>query len=588
MKALDLYDSEFEKLQSELDELQDEVLSHLKAYDSVTAIRSSDELTQTLSERKRTAEEFAEREKEIKDAVLRLADEKKLEVTAQFEKEYALIEDLRNHAFKNVKSLEAERETIEDALCRRLVEETAVGFIKSKTEEVSKLLGKSGYKDKDLLRSIEIMSDLMLCDVQTVWSLRMTQAKRWIGIWRDGEGVGPNRMAVDGYGIEDREWVKGVRQVDKARADKALSSLKSNFEQGDGFSRIAPSPDGVVTCLWAFAFATPHDPTSFGQASEIANFHLAYNTHDEYDKTFRVVGLQSLLADLYVANRMGAGVLEKKKEYLLKWLDVRLKAGDSTNAARLTSGLMWMKVFDLELEVLRRTAVAGLLTDAKLQERLQFLESGGSKGPGLHDIGDAAGDTLQFDYAAVSWSEDDFITFFKNLTYENKLLQYALTVREWSKTLTFSGKPSGVTNDALYEHIKEMVADEYEESVHCVRQSGEILAEGASEEISGILLSPAKDEFGFDHVAQFLNIMKIGKNLNIRFYTLFVPTAATAEEQSRQALSLKKNLNPNILAYEDSLRESTIRAIETFLNNAGNAPTSPGKGQQSSGGDKAY
>ncbi|MDR1272029.1 MAG: hypothetical protein LBK04_03425 [Clostridiales Family XIII bacterium] len=573
MKTLDLYGSEFERLQGELDALQDAALAHLNAYDSMVAIRSGDEFARTLSEWKRAADGFAEREKAIKTDILRLVDEEKPEVTEQFGKENAIIRDLQSHAFKDVESLEAERETIEDALCRRLVEETAVGFIKSKTDEACKLLSKDGWhKYEDLSRSIKIMSDLLLCDVQAVWSLRMAQAKRWIGIWRNAESVGPNRMAFDGYGLENREWTEKIRQMGKAQADEALSSLKSSFEQDDGFARIEPTPEDVIACLWAFAFATPHGPASFAQARDIANFHLAYHARDENGKTFQVVGLQSLLADLYVANRMGFGVLEKKKDYLFKWLGERLRVGDSENAVRLASGLMWMKATGLELEVLRRTAVAGLLTDAKLQGRLQFLESGGNKGPGVHEVAQGTEGTLQFDYSAVSWNDEDYVAFFKNLTYENKVLPYALTVREWSKTLAATGKPGGVTNDALYERIRSMVADEYDNAIVCTRQDGLILAEDTAEEISGVVLTPEKSEFGFDHIAQFINLIKIGRTLNIRCYILFLPKADTVEKQSQQAISLKKSLNPNIRAYEDSLRESTLHVIETFLSDIEHLP----------------
>ena len=60
--------------------------------------------------------------------------------------------------------------------------------------------------------------------------------------------------------------------------------------------------------------------------------------------------------------------------------------------------------------------------------------------------------------------------------------------------------------------------------------------------------------------------MKIGKNLSIRFYTLFIPTAETLDVQTKQAISLKKNLNPNVLAFEEAVRESILRVIESFLN----------------------
>jgi hypothetical protein len=49
MSILELYGDEFCRLQGNLDELQDEILAHLKAYDSIMAIRSSDELIRAQS-----------------------------------------------------------------------------------------------------------------------------------------------------------------------------------------------------------------------------------------------------------------------------------------------------------------------------------------------------------------------------------------------------------------------------------------------------------------------------------------------------------------------------------------------------------
>ena len=96
-----------------------------------------------------------------------------------------------------------------------------------------------------------------------------------------------------------------------------------------------------------------------------------------------------------------------------------------------------------------------------------------------------------------------------------------------------------------------------------------------SEEVDGILLSPVKGEMGFDHISLLLNTIKIGRNLNIRIYTLFMPTADTVEKQEQQALSLKKNINPNVGAFEDGLRESVLRTLEEYINSTQNPIDNP-------------
>jgi hypothetical protein len=373
-----------------------------------------------------------------------------------------------------------------------------------------------------------------------------------------------------------------IRGMDAGAVASVLQARKSMIEKS-GAWRLGLSAERINLLLWHCAFASPHDPLAFQTAQEIQDFFYGQTFTDENREPFRFLGLQSLLAELYVAKKMGQGVLDKKEEYVFQWLKICLDVKDSIWPSQLASGLMWMKAYDLELEVLRRTAAAGLLSDAQLQERLQFLESGGSNGPAMHSVEDAGEGVLQFDYASVSWQDEDYNKFFKNLAYENKTLEYALTVREWSKMLSFSAKLSGDVNDVLFEKIKKMLSEEYEDQVSFKKQDCVILAENASEDIRGILLSPSKDSLGFDHMAQFINMMKIGKNLSIEFYTLFLPTATSSDLQAKQAISLKKNLHRNISTYENAVRESVLRTIESFLNElqdqAGDAVEEPPQGE---------
>ena len=206
------------------------------------------------------------------------------------------------------------------------------------------------------------------------------------------------------------------------------------------------------------------------------------------------------------------------------------------------------------------------------------LEKEANKGPSIRETVSGTND-LQFDYASINWNDDDYKDFFKKLSNQDRRLNYALTVREWSKTLTVSGKLGGNANDKLFARIDEMVAEEYDGTVFCAKQVCVILSEEASEEIHGILLTPSKEELGFDHVLLFVNLMKLGKNLCIRFYTLFKPTADTLEMQAKQSISLKNRLNPNIKAYEEAVRESTLRSIEEFMNDSSGKPAPQADGE---------
>jgi hypothetical protein len=378
-----------------------------------------------------------------------------------------------------------------------------------------------------------------------------------------------------------------------------LQAEERGYSKLSGLNDLTYSPDFALANLWHHALNLQHDPEKFDNAKRFYNAYTKYYVPvSRYEKQLEVVGIQTLLADLYVAKNMGEGVLRMKTEYVYAWLDAKISGKLVTHCEVLASGLMWMKAFELEAEVLRRMADGGVLSDAKLQERLcflesdaklqerlRFLESDGDKGPAVHDI-EAKEGLLQFDYSSMNWENDDYNLFFKNMEYENKRLAYALTVREWSKTLMVAGKKS-FSNENLFGKIEEMIDDEYENAVGCGMQQCEILADGTADEIEGILLKPDKKSLGFDHVASFVNIFKIGKNLNIRIYTLFMPTAETLEKQTQQALLLKKNLNPNVLAFENSLQASILRVIEAFVSDTSGDESAAGS-RDSDMDDVAY
>ena len=63
-----------------------------------------------------------------------------------------------------------------------------------------------------------------------------------------------------------------------------------------------------------------------------------------------------------------------------------------------------------------------------------------------------------------------------------------------------------------------------------------------------------------------VHIAKIGKKLNIKFYTLFMPDVNQLMEQKQQALSLYKKLSPSISMWESSLKDTILMVVQQLLN----------------------
>ena len=64
----------------------------------------------------------------------------------------------------------------------------------------------------------------------------------------------------------------------------------------------------------------------------------------------------------------------------------------------------------------------------------------------------------------------------------------------------------------------------------------------------------------------FVHLVRIGKKLNIKFYTLFLPNSNDLEAQKQQALSLYNKLSPMVTMWEASLKDSILGLIQQLLN----------------------
>lgn len=59
----------------------------------------------------------------------------------------------------------------------------------------------------------------------------------------------------------------------------------------------------------------------------------------------------------------------------------------------------------------------------------------------------------------------------------------------------------------------------------------------------------------------FVHIAKIGKKLNIKFYTLYMPEKEQLSNQKQKVMSIYKKINPMINMWEKTITETFLLAI---------------------------
>lgn len=300
----------------------------------------------------------------------------------------------------------------------------------------------------------------------------------------------------------------------------------------------------LCLCMWFYAIGTPHDAGSFSKACAL------------FQRIYGNAGCDLLLAELY--SRMKLGGEDSLSEAAAQYLKTPAYSGHSGTIA---SGLMWMKAYKREHEVLQHMLSAHMQMTPKMQARLQMLSSGGDKAPaGFDAVSDA--NKVYFDVSAMSWKPEDFHGFFDNLAFRDQQLRYALAIRDEAQELTLPQYIRLPDGEALNAAIGSAFAEEYPDGARASLVRAVAMSDGAEEEMDAILA-------GVDDCPQLgvlLHLAQIGRSLSIKFYVLFLPPDADAAAQKKQALALSQKLGHTANMWEQSLKNTMRKAIEQALN----------------------
>ncbi|MBR3224539.1 MAG: hypothetical protein IKF78_04370 [Atopobiaceae bacterium] len=344
-----------------------------------------------------------------------------------------------------------------------------------------------------------------------------------------------DELAASGISIEGNHYSR----------DDLLNSWEAALNANSLSSILKIRIDVLKHIAFSFARIKPIDPQCIDRCSQIFSTLAGKDSLDIY------------LADLYAKKQLGndSAVRSAISDFLRKQGTAK-----SDWLSTIASFLMWIESYQPERDVLQFMLAEGVAMNQKAQERLHFLSMSGDA-PLVMSI-DTDDDVLHFDTSSLHWDDKNIISFFDNLLFQERQLDYALAIREEDQGL---GVPTGFVmpdRDVYLSQVNEVFDEEYAGDVHTTDRKCVALASGVQESIDAILVSPTN----YPEMAIAAITERIGKKLNIKFYTLYVPSGSTDKDKAG-VLSLSKKLNPIIAMWEDGLKQTMLKTIERMLNN---------------------
>ena len=353
----------------------------------------------------------------------------------------------------------------------------------------------------------------------------------------------------DDYGIINEKRLLIIKNMDRNTIEQSISKYDYLFSD-DSLTQnrleliYQINPVDYLCYIWHYATEKVYSATDFSRAKKL------------FLKICKTEHVEVLLAELYAKKNVGGeDALREPVRELLK------RQQDSQTLTMLASGFMWMKAYQMEAMILKHMLENGMEMSPKAQERLQILSNGGGSAPDNFNVHSEA-NKLYFDVSSLSWREDEYKGFFDNLAFRDMRLTYSLTIRDEDKELFIAQGISVPKDSDIHSKLKILFEEEYGSTVDSFQIEATALSGSGEEKLNGILICSKECR----QMGIFVHLVKIGKKVDIKFYTLLMPENISADEQLQKALSLQKKLSPTVNMWESSLKDTTLIGIQQLLN----------------------
>ncbi len=351
------------------------------------------------------------------------------------------------------------------------------------------------------------------------------------------------RMMDDvNYGKIQKDYWDSVRSLSKSSVDNIIKGC-TELESKDYSPIFENDIEMILRCVWFYATQKPYSAKSFQDAVRVFNC-LVEKPH-----------IDVTIAELYAMKQVGG------EEVLREHVRELLKNCDVAQLTLIASALMWMNAYQTENMVLQHMLSSGMQMTSKMQERLHSLVNGGGNAPSGFDVS-SRDNSIYFDVSALTWKDEDYTGLFENLAFQEKTLSYSLALRDEDKELFITQGLNVPNSNTILKKLNAVFANEYGNIVKVNLKNCVALSGNGEEQMEGILVKSNECK----QMGILVHVARIGKKVNIKFYTLFMPSNNRLADQKQQVLSLYKKLSPSVNMWESSLKDTILMAIQQLLN----------------------
>ena len=320
--------------------------------------------------------------------------------------------------------------------------------------------------------------------------------------------------------------------------------------------------------MWHYAIKKPFNVNKFEEARYLYNKYTSFDYYDdynyydddyepsEYSTKYKIGKVEEILAVIYVRKQIGGeGTVQQERKYIDSWTDAKIAEGNRTECSIFASGLAWLELYDIELNVLRKMVQHNLQLSPGLQERLSFLENGGTtSNVKVYEVEPQS--TFIYDSSSENWNQNQFDTFFRKVGMKKIILNYSLSIFTWKKTIPLLNNKNTSMN-VFYKKFQSMVND-FNGEVICTRTKAQAIN-------LDNLSYPDTVVFQFTSkrnkcLSMLFACEEFGKNLNLTIITLFTPdNNIDIENLHKYATVIKSNI------YVDSFRETILQIVDDVI-----------------------
>lgn len=352
-------------------------------------------------------------------------------------------------------------------------------------------------------------------------------------------------LNADDYGKIQKKYWDSVRNLSKERVDAIVKENEQSISRRVYSKIVTIDIETALRCVWFYATEKPYSAEKFKKAVYV------------FECLIEKPHVDIAIAELYAMKQLGGeDSVREKTQTILKE-----RGSDEKGLALIASALRWLDVYQSENMVLQHMLNKGMQMNAKMQERLHSLANGGGKAPGVFDVSSKKNE-LYFDVSTLAWKDAEYSGFFENLAFMERTLAYSLAIRDENKDLSIT---QGINAPEIGDILGKLITvflSEYGNSVvvnmkNCIAVSG-----SGEEKMQGILIESKECE----QLGILVYVARIGRRFNIKFYTLFMPNGDSIAKQKQQALSMYNKLSPSVTLWENSIKDTTLMAIQQLLN----------------------